>query len=449
MATALSAPMRAELRGLARVVPVFEITLAGTTYKFAQEPVASTSAGMYLRRVTKGGWGQLTRTAGGRDMTLKTPQMSVTIQDLDRTLSKVIAGPAAGSLIDSSSDVFLRSAHVDASDHYQIFDGVVADYSYAGDLIWKFILRPTNESILANQNNIPTILEADFPLAPAASLGLDMQVIYGRHHSEGVPGATGMVPTICVDSTNDWFLVSYGRVKTVYRTFRDGAEATDDFTLEYKNVNGKFISIVRDTSGTSTATSEVTCDLDGFENVGDGSGTYIPNPATQLEHFLTNFTFGAWPTDNDPTSSLQDWLSVTSFPISEANFTETKGFLSDRNLEGSKIITTSDTPLDVINAFCQEYQVSPMWSSAWEIGVRPIPISSTTIYLDDAHVRPKDVLSKITMRPLINEMINRVTVNYLYNEAGAEYAKQMRVADASRSPILSETKNNEWDRSHL
>lgn len=449
MATALSAAMRTELQGLSRVVPVFEITLAETTYKFAQEPVASSSAGMYLRRVVKGGWGQLTRTAGGRDMALKTPQMSVTIQDLDRTLSKAIAGPAAGSVVGSAGDVFLRSAHVDASDHYQLFDGVVADYVYAGDLIWRFILRPTNESILSNQNNIPTVLEPDFPLAPEASHGLDMQVIYGRHHGEGVPGATGMVPTICVDSTNDWFLVSYGRIKTVYRVFRGGTDATVDFTLEYKNANGKFVSIVRDTAGTSTATSEITCDLDGLETVGDGSGTMITNPATQLEHFLTNFAFGAWPTGNIPTTSEQDWLSVASFPISEANFTETEGFLSDRNLEGSRILTTSDTPLDVINAFCQEYQLSPMWSSAWEIGVRPIPISSTSIYLDDAHVRPKDVLSKITMKPLINEIVNRVTVNYLYNEAAAEYTKQHRVADASRSPILSETKNNEWDRSHL
>lgn len=449
MATGLSTAMRTELQGLSRVVPVFEITLDGTIYKFAQDPVASASAGMYKRRIAKGGWGQLVRTAGGRDMALKTSQMSVTIHDIDRTISKVIAGPASGTVLNATGNVYLRSAYVDSVDHYTLFTGVVADYVYLGDLLWKFILRPTNESILNRENNIPTILEADFANAPAASLGLGMQVIYGRHHGEGVSGATGMVPTVCVDSTNDWFLVSYGRVKTLYRTYRDGAEATDDFVLEYKNANGKYVSIVRDTAGTSTATSEITCDLDGIETVGDGSGTLITNPATQLEHYLTNFAFGNWPTGTPATTSPQDWLLVASFPIAEANFTETEGFLSDRNLEGSKIVASGEKSVDVINAFCKEYQVSPMWSSGWEIGVRPIPISNTSIYLSNAHIRPEHVLAKVTAKPLINEMVNRVTVNYLYNEAEAEYTKQRRVADPARTPILNDTQNNEWDRSHI
>jgi hypothetical protein len=446
MGTGLAANMLTELQGQSRVVPTLKLTLAGTDYLFAGDAVASASQGQYKRCIPPGGWGELVRTVGGRENALSSASMNVTIKDLDRTLSKVIGGAARGTVVGSTASVDLRSQHVASGDHYQIFSGVIDDYGLVGDLLWRFILRGEDSDRLSAANNIPTINAIDFPNAPTASLGLPMQVVYGRHVSDAVTDATGMVSTICVDSTNDWFLVSYCVLNAFHAAWRDGVYATADFVMEDKSINGRYYTIVRDTAGTSTATSEITVDVDGLDTSGEAIGTLIDNPATQLEHFLTNFVFGFYPDDS---LGAYAWLSAGDYPINETHFTTSEGFFNDRDIVGSIVIDSNDKAIDIINKFCLEYQMYPFWSWDWKVAVLPNDYAELDIYNPTANIRHEHARSKLTSKPLTKEVVNRITVDYLLNDATGELTKQNRIVDANRTPIISSSRDFTWDKGYV
>jgi hypothetical protein len=94
-----------------------------------------------------------------------------------------------------------------------------------------------------------------------------------------------------------------GFAAAVPRVYKNGTllTLTTDYVLSYPIRGGKqFTSI--DLVAAITAADIITCDIDGLEDVGDGSGQLITNLVDQHLHWLVNFAFadhriGLW---NDP-----------------------------------------------------------------------------------------------------------------------------------------------------
>jgi len=433
MATGIASAMLTELQGLGRVFPVFELTVGGTTYRFAEGPIASESQGRYEPFVES--WGIIDRGVDLRGYSLLSSDTEVIIYDKDRVFQKLIGGPGGGAIIGATAKIVLRSYNVVAASHYTIFDGVASDYKLLGDHIWQFTLTPDDLSLRASGNKIPTLASADwFSELPAASVGADGQIVYGEHISSGVEGATGMVNcTIVYDSGSaSWWYVSIGVVEEVIAVWRNGTLATSDFDLnEAWTINGAIYSLIKDTTGTSTEDDTITIDVKGVEDNGLGTGTLITDPIDMIQHFLVNFVFGSYPTG----SSSGEWLSVSGKPINTTHLGETKTFLSDRNHRCAKVITSSDNPLTVLNDFCSDYKINPFWSWDWDLGIRALD-PAASIYSDTQIVQVKHkILSELRGQTDSSKIISRIVGDYLYREAANAFAYQRRVEDPDRTLI--------------
>ena len=153
MPTGIAEAMIAELQGLARVHPVFELTLSGTTHRFASEAIASESQGRYEPFVKN--WGTIERTAGeSKDYALQNPRVTVDIYDKDRVIQKAIGGPSSGVVIDSVAQIILRSFNVAVGNHYTLVDGIVTDYRLTADRAWQFVSTPDDRALRFSSNNI-------------------------------------------------------------------------------------------------------------------------------------------------------------------------------------------------------------------------------------------------------------------------------------------------------
>jgi hypothetical protein len=371
MATGIAAAMLTELQGLARVHPVFELTLSGTTHRFASQPIASESQGAYEPFVTN--WGIIERSAGAaRDYSLQNPRTTVDIYDQDRVLQKAIGGPSSGAIIDSTAKIILRSFNVAQASHYTLVDGIVADYRLAGNRLCQFVLTPDDRALRVSGNEIPTILPHDWPRAPDASYGTDGQAVYGEHHSTAIEGATGLINCTMIDEDNNYWYVSIGSVSDVVNVWRNGTLATSDFTLSTWTLSTGVVSVIKDDTDTSTSSDTITADVDGTEET--TNWTMITDPIEVLEDFFSNYT---------------------SVSTNATHLAETQNFLSDRGHVCAKVVKSSDKPLDVLNDICKSYKVAPMWSWDWTLGIRPFNPAPSTIYVDSRHIHQRKALSEI------------------------------------------------------
>ena len=447
MPTGISDALLTELQIGRTVAPVLELSDGDTTLKFADEAVVSRSRGQYQKRIIAGGWGNIVRSANSRNNTLQSAETSVALFDHDHVLGKWFAGPRGGTFVDLDANILLVSDHVDADDHYEIFDGVVSDYRGPGDLLYRLTLSPKNEQVLRNENILPEITAPDFPNAPTAVLGLPAQAVYGKYNSQGVFDAAGMIPTICVDSGNSWFLVAFGRLmKATLKVWKNGNDDTNNWVIEWKTQNGRHYTIVRDITSTANSADTVQVDLWGYESNGDGSsGTIISEGSDQIVHFLTNFVFGNYPNGS---TSLYGWLSSAGKPINISYFAETGTFLSERDHEASRVIHSEVKGIKTLEEWCKSFNLTPFWSWDWKIGVRPNDHTKLDLG-GTVHVRQEHALGPLTWKPQIRGQKNMINVNFLLNEAAGEFAENHRLCDSRRSPLLKETKSFEWGRSEL
>jgi len=430
MSTGIAADMLTELRGKARVFPTLDLTLAGTTYRFASEPIASESQGRYEPFVQR--WGIIERGIDLHGYALQNPRITVVVYDRDGVIRETTGGPASGAVMDSDADIVLRSYYVPAVSHYTIVDGVVADYPLIGDHLYQYVITPDDRALHADSNNIPTLVNADwFSGLPSSSRGMDGQIVYGEHISSAIEGATGMVNCTMVYDTGtySYWYVSIGAVDEVIAVWRNSTLATSDFSLsESWTINGATISLIRDTTGTSVETDAITVDVRGVK---DNDGVMISNPVDMVKHFFDQFVFGAYPTG----STAGAWLASSGM-FNSTHLAETSSFLSNRNHTCAKVITSSERPIDVLNNWCESHKCNPFWSWDWKLGLRILNPAVESTYTDH-HIKQVDgkILSPLTMRPDRNRVISQIVGDYLYKESSSSFAFQKRIADPDRTLI--------------
>jgi len=127
-------------------------------------------------------------------------------------------------------------------------------------------------------------------------------VLYGIHDSTGMQQGPGLVPTIYVDTVQFRYLVCAGKAKSIDYVYVDGVQTGSGWSTSYVTVHGRIYTLIDFT--TDQGTAEITCDANGYEAVGDGSGAVITNPATQWAHRLSNFVLGDYMTGS--------WLSTNA-----------------------------------------------------------------------------------------------------------------------------------------
>ena len=163
------------------------------------------------------------------------------------------------------------------------------------------------------------------------------------------------------------YTLAFGAFKGVPRVFSEGTlkTLTTDYTIAYPVLDGDTwtqIAFVAD-QGTNT----ITADVDGYETVGDGSGTLITDEVDVLEHFCHNFVFnrshGVWYTR----------LTAPVVGIDTASFDAAKVFLAGRanatTRSANRIISGETTGMSELNAWCQQTQIAPYWTATGKLAL--------------------------------------------------------------------------------
>ncbi len=433
----LSPAMRTELQKVNPKVAVgFEVDLPGGTKRYSMNGQASAARGHFEDKILS--FGSITRRIAGRKNNLENFEAIVEIDDKDFELSILLAGPDANSVRGSVARVVLFSTNVDNSVAFTYFEGRILSPKATPSLSYLVPFVPNNMPL---EKYFPkhSISQFDFTNADADALGRYVPLIYGVHDSTGVTNE-GMVKAFSVDTVNFRYLLSLGILKSVDAVYSAKALKTidSDYTITNPIVNGKQFTLIDFVA--DQGDNEITADLQGYETIGDGTGTLIDDPVDQLKHVLVNFVWG------DYSSGL--WLPDASAPIDTARFAETKTFLTALGFEGSRDIFSSQRKgIQVLNEWLDNHRVKGFWAKPGNLAIRPDDFRTTDIYIDDPWIRWDFHQQSKSMPPFEIDDLNvldRVDISFLFDSAKNKFNRTLVVEDPSVVQGVSEKIDYHW-----
>lgn len=337
---------------------VLELGTGSSKLRFASHYYASTTDGLYHGKVI--GWGGWSRALADRSYSLETVSTTVTVADTDKVIAALVAGGSGSSSVARGAAAVIKRGDptVATASWYTAFSGVVDARRLQEPDVWELTLRPDDLSLRRPVPRLWRIAIADWPGAPAASIGLLAPIIYGRHDSASL-GAAGQVPLIRVGV--GVYLAGAGILASVDRVYVDGdLQSSSDWTESNPRANGRDYTVVTFTTDPGDD-AQITADLQGLTDDGDGSGSLITDPVDQLSNLLSNFVLADW--------QHGDWNSASSYQIDTASFTAAQTWVSHRGWAGSRRIADTTTGVALLNEWCASWGIYSYWSDAGKIAL--------------------------------------------------------------------------------
>ena len=420
---------------------VFELDLEPSVTRRYSEAWAAASAGLYEGRVIEAG--DITREVSDSGFNLPDDQASVTIHDdKDRTLEKILMGSAVGDISGSACRIKLVSKTLPASKWFTVFSGIVRSFSMPSLRMWQFELARDSRP-LEGLVKIPTFQDYDWANLPKGSRGVAANVVYGRHSSAGT-AVTGMVPCTYVDDVLFQYVPTFGLAASIGDVYSDGTLKTlaTDYTVDLTFFkNGKYWTVIDFVD--DQLDGDITCDMDGMTD-----GGVITNPATQLEHLLTNFVFGDWANSTDISNSA--WLQAADFQIHEGFFSEVKQFLADKQIDkGSRVIEGDRKGRDILDEWCNEFRIPSFWTYDGKIAIRADDHTRVNTYISAPHLRQDISPEPETISVMFDaeRLVDEVMVDYIYSHADGDFQKSLTVKDLSKGYDSAEALKLHWRES--
>jgi len=414
----LSAAMRAELQQQAPDVAfLLAITIAGTTYRWGAvgEPGRiHAGTGLYEPRVVSWG-GSIERgvspTESGLDLS---NDVDVLLNDHDQAITTILEGAARNSVRGATAVIYLASRNVGPGDWLTLYSGRIETYSQPSPLLWSFRLAPHDQPLRRESVPKPKILVSDWPTAALAARDLPAPILYGRVSSSNGTN-DGAVACHYVDSVGFRYLVCAGRAKAVETVYKDGVSvAAANYAITYPVVNGRLYTVIDFTA--TQGTSTITCDAQGYDSVGDGSGTLITDPAAIAKHLLVNWIYGDWQNGA--------WLSDSTAPVDVTSFGTT--FFSTRGYEASVYVATKRRGVDVLNDLLKSFEAKACWTAAGTITLKVEDFTSWS-YVSDLVLR-EDEISGWGLTYAVAQLVDKIELQYALLPTGG-YTRRLTVSD--------------------
>jgi hypothetical protein len=220
-----------------------------------------------------------------------------------------------------------------------------------------------------------------------------------------------------VDSTDYRYLVCVGYAKAIDAVYKDGVlVATSAYSVVRSIVNGRLYTLIDFTS--TQGSSDITCDAQGYETVGDGTGSLIEDPPDMLKHLLDNFVYA------DYTSGT--WLSGDA-PVDTSSFATT--FFSGRGYKASAYIAEKRKAIDIITDFLTSFEAKAYWTPDGEIALAVENFNAFS-YETTNVLREGDLLNVQSSWPSA-DVVDEIRANYAYNPVLGDFGQQLRVIDRS------------------
>jgi hypothetical protein len=321
----------------------------------------ATSPGYFEDRILS--WDAIPRGMDlGNDYALRPSGGRIVLDDSDRTLAlkmlRAVRQPAI---------VYIASGESSAVS--VIWTGVVDRVTHSG-ATWEVYLRQDDDWM---KQEVPRRLftAADFVNIDSTALNKPAPQIYGIHDATGAYGSKqGMLPTYYVDTSVFRFACCSHYLKSVRRVYLNGTVKTlgVDYVVEVVTVNAQTYTTIR-FLGSPGANPVVTFDCDGIEDRGDGSGTLITNPSTQLRHWLNNWVVNTWTRhtyNGDPTPGISWFNQNAAGGKVDAGATSVMDLsFTGLGYTGARWIGDQTRTAAVeVNQWCKDWCTSPYWTPA-------------------------------------------------------------------------------------
>lgn len=359
---------------------------------------------------------------------------SMTIADADRRFSDFLA--ERRDLTGSEVEVRWCMPDLPVSDWFTTFKGVLKDVNGAGATSWKMDFKTKDAAIVDGSVVRDKITEQDFKDAPDPKVYDNFSpVCYGRHDSTTLTD-DGAIELIRVGDVA--FLSALGRIKqhlNVY-TFESGDPEVvallvkdTDWAEDFPIINGRQYSRVT-LIGASVATNKektIRADVEGYEEVGDGTGLLLRNPVVQLLHFLANFVFNTYQ------SGL--WFGTTGLPIDDGRFDDLQAFFDLTSAEGSRYLGGKGSAQNVkqeLQRFTKGWECKMWWNHDGEFSVGVNDPFTLDVYPDEPEI--EEGVHDVKQAKYFTDskkLLREVAVQYQHQQATNKFLTSITVADLS------------------
>jgi hypothetical protein len=197
-------------------------------------------------------------------------------------------------------------------------------------------------------------------------------------------------------------------------------------------------------SAATNAAKELRANVEGYEEIGDGSGLLITNPALAFLHFLANFVF------NKYQSGL--WFSSGDAQIDLDRFLEARDFF---NLTGQAISRyiggkgNAQTIKQEVNRWSKSLESKIWWNHENEIAIGVNDPFTLDVYPDRDLEEGLHDLSKAKYRNDGRKLLNKIFISYLRQEAANAFLANVTVEDTEVTDGASENIQAFWLPSSL
>jgi hypothetical protein len=385
--------------------------IAGVTYRFS-DLGKTTPDGTWEDSVIS--WG------GGFDVGVNTEEnvldsqnVEILLQDKDQDITKLLMGAHRHSVRGATAVVYLASRQVSSADWLELYRGRIETYSQPSQLVWSFTLARQNLPLQRESIPKPKINLSDWSTAALEVRDLPVPIIYGRISSANGEN-NGAIPCYYVDSAGFRYLVCAGWAKAIDTVYKDGVPVTvADYAVTHPVVNGRVYTVIDFTA--TQGTSAITCDVQGYEAVGDGTGDLITDPAAVAQHLLVNWIFGDY--------KAGAWLSASTAPVDTTSFATT--FFSLREYQASVYIGAKRRGIDVFNDMLRSFEARACWTLNGKIAWK---VEDFTAWSYATFVLREDELGGWSLQYPTSKLVDKIEAQYALTPT-AGYTQKLSVKD--------------------
>lgn len=439
----MSATMLAELmKANPQVYGIVDVTLpSGTVKRWSDAPLNIKARGIYEGKVTAWG-GPFERSLSDRDGNLQTPSMKITIDDSTRELAAIFEGADANRIRGASAIVTLASPNVTSTDWFRVLNGVVAGWDIAGVTEWQVTCQYNDVPL---RGFIPTtaFMASDWSNADPAIYGGYVPLIYGVFDSS-LTGNIGLIPLYLADKSTSTpeYVASLGWLKAVGPVWVDGVVAsTTQYSVNHPVKNSRRFTTVKFNQVITTASSSgailttspsssssVVADCQGFETIGDGTGSLLFGP-NALGHFLENFVFRN-SNGQGPWSAIGTYTAATQFTAAALWATQTGAQYTSRWIGGTEQVRA----MDEVAGFLRTLQCHGFWTNGGQFGILPFDLRDTTVWYDSPQwlfEAEGDVVTPLRVKYDYTSIVNDISIQYLFAPSVGNFLGSLDIKDQS------------------
>lgn len=451
--TVFSAAAAAEIaRGISapgqpNLYPVLSLDLPSGPVVYSNAGVAIAAQGGAQPRIR---FGSITRSIDPRSATIASVEISPTVSDVPdppngpRLFSQEVARYPR-SLRGIAATLTARSPRIPDADVITLFPGVLDSYDQVEPMSWQLKIRPDDFALQYGTLPKAVIDPPKFPSADPAAYGNLIPIIYGIHDSNGIT-AKGMVPAYKVDQAgNGSWMLGAGWLKAVRAVYGDGTVIpTSEYSIAHPIVDGILYTQVVFSAAQGDAA--ITADVEGLEDVGDGTGALITNPAYQLLHLLVNFGWGDWRSG--------PYLANATAPLLESSFDDVASFLAAKGHEGSRWIGGGEPQRvgQVLEEWLASHGVRAFWTPFGQLALTVVSDHRKSfVYGFELWLRgDEDSAAGGFKAPFPSQsLLREVNVQYVHGAVAGRYHQATRVQDLTVTDRVSRNLQLPWSAARV